>query len=565
MTKKTFSTLLYALTFSIGSVCAQTIGTSPVKIPMLLSANFGELRSNHFHSGIDIKIQGKVGLPLYSFDDGYISRISVSSTGYGKALYITHPNGYTTVYGHMDGFFDEAAEYLKKYQYENKTFEANLYLPENKISVRKGQFIGYGGNTGSSFGPHLHFEIRDTKTEEALNPFAFTAKYLTDTHPPQIREIMIVPLNNAGVAGGSYSKKKYPLVTDKKTGIKSIAEEMTAWGEIGLAVMANDYMNDVSNIFGVYDISLKVDDVQLFGSRMDKFSFDETRYINSFIDYEEYGKNNAFYMRSYVEPGNKLGIYTKLINGGIINIKEERDYKLTYTLTDYFGNRTFFDFVIQGKKEESIPRIEEGETIRMFYDRENKYVTNSIEFTIPEGYLYSDLNFKSNIKNSMECISPVYVLHERNVVPLHGYCPLKIKVPANMLSDISKYYIAAITGNRKTYCKSEYKNGWFETQIRNFGDYAVVSDFTPPVIAPLLPKKWGINGKINCKISDKDSGIKSYLAEIDGKFFLLEYDAKNNLLSGNLDASQIRKDAEHVFRLVVTDNCGNKAEYMYII
>ena len=563
MSKKTFSVLFCLLTFSIAGI-SQTIGTPPVKIPMLLSANFAELRSNHFHSGIDIKIQGKIGLPLYSFDDGYISRISVSPSGYGKALYIVHSNGYTTVYGHLDGFFNEADAYLKKYQYDNKTFEASLSLSENEMPVKKGQLIGYGGNTGSSGGPHLHFEIRDTKTEEALDPLPFMQKYLTDTRPPQIRGIMIVPLNNAGIADSSDYKKKYSLIADKKTGVKSIAENITAWGKIGIALTAYDYMDDVHNTFGVYDVSLKLDGVQIFGSRINKYVLDDTRYLNSFVDYEEYKKNNVYYMRSYIEPGNKLGVYNNTINKGIITIAEEREYKLTYTLTDYFGNQTVFDFTIQGKKAELVPKPEEPGTIQMPYDCENKYITNGIEFIIPEGGLYSDLNFKPGIRNSMECISPVYTLHRRNVVPLHGYCPLKIKVPENMLSgDISKYYIAAIVGKRKIYYKSEYKNGWFETQIRDLGDYAVVSDFTPPVITPLLPKKRKISGSINCKISDAGSGIKTHYAEIDGKFFLMEYDAKTALLSGKLDSSQIQKGTKHHFRLVVTDHCGNESEYVY--
>ncbi len=550
------------LVFSISNGYTQTIGTSPVKISMLLSANFGELRNNHFHSGIDIKIQGRVGEPLYSFDDGYISRISVSPVGYGNALYITHPEtGYTTVYGHMDGFFDEAEEYLRKYQYENETFAADLTLPENTIRVKKGQYIGKGGNTGSSFGPHLHFEVRDTKTEEALNPLPFFQRYLSDNRSPQIQGIMIIPMENAGLVNSSAFKKKFPLVANKKTEKKSISTDITAWGEIGVAVKAYDYMDNVTNVFGPYIISLTVDGKQIFGSKMDKFAFSETRYLNSFVDYEDWRRNDSFYMKSYVEPGNKLRIYNNVVNRGIITINEEREYDLSYTLTDYFGNQTTFSFIIQGKKE-MISKSVESNTQRMSYNQDNTYSRSDLEFKIPSGNLYTDLQFKYGIRNSMECVSPVYTLHQYETAALHDYCPLKIKVPENMLGeDISKYYIARVSGSRKIFNKSEYKGGWFEAKIRDFGDYAVVSDFTSPVITPVLPNKWGINGKINCKISDKDSGIKTFKALIDNKFYLLEYDAKNSLLSAKLDASRIQKNGEHTFILTVTDNCGNEAKY----
>ncbi|MCL1942225.1 MAG: M23 family metallopeptidase [Candidatus Azobacteroides sp.] len=557
--------LFFLLFSAVTNVSAQTIGTPPVKIPMYLSASFGELRNNHFHSGLDIKIGGKVGLPLYSFDDGYISRISVSPGGYGKALYITHPNGYTTVYGHMDGFFDEAENYVKKYQYDHETFEADLSLPENKIRVKRGQFIGYGGNTGSSGGPHLHFEVRNTQTQEALNPMPFVERYLTDSRSPQIQEIMIIPMNDdAGIVNGSRSKRKFPLVTHKKTGIKSINTGITAWGKIGVAVKAYDYMNNVNNIFGPYSIMLKVDGIQVFGSKIDHFAFDETRYLNSFVDFENWKTNGSFFMKSFVDPGNKLRIYNNLKDRGIITIDEEREYQLTYTISDYFGNTTGFDFVIRGKKE-VISKPDDANTQRMEYNKDNKYTRSDLELDIPEGNLYTDIRFKYGARNSMDCLSPVYTLHQYEAAPLHGYCPLKIKISNDRLTaDASKCYIARIDkNNRKIYHKSRYKNGWFETQIRDFGDYTVVSDVTPPVITPSLPDKWGINGRIICKIYDKDSGIKSYKGQIDGAFYLMEYDSKNNLLSAKLESSRIQKGTNHTFRLVVTDNCENEAEYTF--
>ena len=560
---KKITSAVFIIIFFFFNSYAQQIGTSPVKIPMLLSANFGELRNNHFHSGIDIKIQGRIGVPLYSFDDGYISRIFVSPSGYGNALYIVHPaTGYTTVYGHMDVFFDEAKDYLRAYQYENETFRADLNLPGNKINVSKGQYIGTGGNTGSSSGPHLHFEIRDTKTEEALDPLPFFRRYLTDNTPPRIQEIMVLPWDEQGIVNGSTPKRIFPLVSSKKSTKKYLSDEITAWGKIGVAVKANDYMDNVSNIFGPYIITLNVDGRKVFESKMDKFSFAETRYLNSLVDYSSWRKNNAFFMKSYIEPGNNLQIYaTNLLSKGIITIDEERDYQLTYELSDYFGNKTSFDFVIKGV-ESTISTREKPNTIKMAYDKINKHQSDNLEFIIPKGNLYTDIYFKYGVRNNMEYLSPIYTLHDYTEDPLHDYCTLNIKADTNNMKDSSKYFIARITSNyRKIYCKSEYKNGWFETKIRDFGDYAIVSDFNPPVITPVQPAKWGSSGKISVKIYDSDSGINTYKTEIDGKFYLLEYDAKNSLLSAKLEAGRISKGKEHDFRLVVTDNCNNEAEY----
>ena len=201
-------------------------------------------------------------------------------------------------------------------------------------------------------------------------------------------------------------------------------------------------------------------------------------------------------------------------------------------------------------------------SMKMAYDKTNKYVLDGLEFTIPKGNLYTDIHFKHGIRNNMEYLSPIYTLHDYTEDPLHDYCPLSIKADTNNMRDASKYFIARITSNyRKIYCKSEYKNGWFETKIRDFGDYAIVPDFDPPVITPVLPAKWGTTGKISVKISDRDSGINTYKAVIDGNFYLLEYDAKNSLLSAKLDASRINKGKTHDFHLIVTDNCNNEAEY----
>ncbi|MDR2474570.1 MAG: hypothetical protein LBD45_01815, partial [Bacteroidales bacterium] len=423
------------------------------------------------------------------------------------------------------------------------------------------QFIAYSGNSGSSGGPHLHFEVRDAASDEPLNPLPFLGGYISDSRPPQILEIRVIPMLDSGLVNGAPEPKTFPLQTDRKTGRKSLSGEITAWGKIGVALKAYDYMNGVSNTFGPYIITLNVNGKTVYESRMDHFSFDDTRYLNSWIDYAVWRKQKGFFMKSFIEQGNKLPIYRQIQNNGLISIDEERDYLLTYTVEDFYGNKTDFQFTIRGQRG-IFPPVNRPNTLKMVCDKTGKFILEDVDFLIPKGNLYCDIYFKYDIKNSMEAVSPVYTLHDYNDNPLHGYCPLKIRVSQHLLNDASKYYIARFTDTgKKIYNKTVYANGWFETEVRDFGDYAVVSDFVPPVITPVREMQWGKTGTVNCRITDADSGIRQYRTEIDGKFYVLNYDAKNNMLSAKLNAARISKGQQHKFRLTVSDNCGNETEY----
>ena len=301
---------------------------NPFDFPILLSGNFGELRSNHFHSGIDFKTQGVEGKPVHTVQEGYVSRISVSPWGYGNGLYITHPDGTTTVYGHLQKFSKKIANYVKEQQYAQESFNVNLFLTPDLLPVEKNEVVALSGNTGSSGGPHLHFEVRDTDTEEVMDPLDYFSDRITDTRPPKIQGIQIVPIEGKGVVNGKSKKLEIKPVT-AKNGKQTITGKIEAWGEIGLAVKAYDYMDNTTNIYGVREITLTADSQVIFHSNLDKFAFDETRYLNTFTDYEEWKDHRSFYMRSFIEPGNRLR-FLESVNRGILRIDEPRFYNTVF-------------------------------------------------------------------------------------------------------------------------------------------------------------------------------------------------------------------------------------------
>ncbi|MEG1379992.1 MAG: M23 family metallopeptidase, partial [Bacteroidales bacterium] len=293
----------------------------PVKMQPFLSGNFAELRNNHFHSGIDFKTQGSTGHPIYSFDEGWVSRISVSPWGYGNALYISHHNGMTTVYAHLENFSPEIRRYVKDYQYEHETFIADIYPDKEDLPVKRGEIVAKSGNSGSSGGPHLHFEIRDTETQDPIDPLPYFINKVKDTTKPNLRNIRIYPIE--GVVNGGNA----PVTTNpvrKEDGSTVLNKTVTAWGKIGIGVKAYDRMDETTNIYGVKQVRLFVDDTLHFSMQHNRFAFADTRYLNSLIDYADWQSRRSMVMKLFIDPGNNLNCYRQAIDRGEITINEER-------------------------------------------------------------------------------------------------------------------------------------------------------------------------------------------------------------------------------------------------
>ena len=560
---KQFALFLF-LIFSLAGTTQNNPFTSPVKIPIFLSGSFAELRANHFHSGIDIKTQGVTGIPVYSIADGHISRIFVSPSGYGLALYINHPNGTTSVYGHLESFRDDIAQYVKNIQYERKSYRVDLQVPKERFPVKQNEFIGRTGNSGSSSGPHLHFEIRDTKTEEPLNPLHYSLP-VKDNTPPRIYSLMIAPLNDYGHVDFQAEKKTFPVVfADGKYQLQN-NPIFPVYGMVGFAIQANDFFDGSNNRCGVYSIRMFWDGDLYYSFKMDRFSFSESRYVNSHTDYEEFITTKRRFHKTWIDPGNRLRIYDYVRNNGQIRVTDGNIHLVRFELKDLQGNTSILDFKVESKSA----RVEKTEihfNQLLKFDRSNRFREENIRLDFPEETLYDDVKFTWKQKPASEkFLSDIHVVHQ-NTVPLHNSVRLSIKTEKLKKQLQEKALLVSVdtlTGEISA-AGGHYDNGWVTGDIRSFGNYAVALDTVPPRIEPLsIRDKSAIteSSRIRFRISDDLSGIKEYVGTLNGKWTLFEYDAKTDMITHYFDAERFELGKRHSFVLKVTDNKGNENTY----
>jgi len=513
----------------------------PLNIPLLLSGNFGELRANHFHGGLDFKTKGLTGLPVFSIADGYVSKICVSF-GSGYMLYVRHKNGYTSIYRHMLGFVRTISAYAEKYQYEHELDEVNINLSPDEFPVKAGQQIGWSGNEGYSFGPHLHMDLFKTESGDFVNPLQFLVKVVKDTKAPRAESIMLFPQRGKGVINGKQSNQSF-LPYGKRT--------IEAWGEIGTGIKAHDYMDYIQIRYGVYSVSLYVDGKRISSYNMDHFSEYENRMVNSC--------SYAGYMKSFRDPGNMLRALHTDESRGIIDINKERDYKFLYVLKDVHGNISRYAFTVRGKKQ-NIPEWNPGNKYILKWDKQNILEKPGVQLTIPCGMVYQDepINFEVyNVKNaiSLEC-------QLNNVaLPLQAPCELQIGIRKMVTPNTKKYYIAQKIGGRYKSVGGVYSNGFVCANIKELGTYSVKVDTIRPKIAQVGKSFWGKTGIVSFSIYDNETGIKYYKGKIDGKFALFHLRMMNSRLSCRLDSRRVQKGIRHSLELLVIDNCGNASIY----
>lgn len=537
-------------------IAAPTEFPNPFDFPILLSGNFGELRPNHFHSGIDFKTQGSEGKPIHVVQDGYVSRISVSPWGYGNCLYITHPDGTTTVYAHLQRFAPQITAYVKEQQYAQEKFALNLFPSPEMFPVKQGEIIAHSGNTGSSGGPHLHFEVRDTRTEDILDPLPYFQEAIKDKTAPRILGVMVYPQEGAGVVNGSSQKQEIKLITQKDG--KKTASTIQAWGEIGFAIKCYDYMDGTSNIYGVRLLSLAVDGKEIFHSDLNRFAFSETRFLNSLTDYALWKNKRSFYIKSFIEPGNHLR-FLSAKNRGIVNIHEERLYKFTYTLTDAFGNTTTLTIPVQGKPQD-IPAVDTQGKELMFWSRENRFGAKGIRMKIPKGNLYRNFYMTYSVREDSTLLAPTHYLNDEPV-PLHNKAQLSIRINPQLdtLTNKRQYGIIQWQKGKANWIGGTYRNGWVNGEIRELGAFTVRQDTIRPTITPLQRENWSSRKRITLRLSDNLSGIESYRGEIDGKFALFEMNSRS-VLSYQFDAQRLAP-GKHTLKITATDACGNQSTY----
>jgi hypothetical protein len=544
----------------------KSIFKSPVKIPLSLSANFGELRIDHFHSGLDIKTQGVTGKEVVAAADGYIYRISVSPGGFGKAIYVRHPTGYSTVYGHLDKFTPEIEDYVKARQYEKKSYLVTLYPSGEEFPLKQGELIAWSGNSGSSSGPHLHFEIRKSENEFPVNPLAFDFRP-EDKLGPVIEKLAIYPVNShsrindqhiikkINVSGG---QGKYFIPADNVIKISGLA---------GFGIKAYDLLNDNNKRFAVYSIELTIDSSIIYKYEMDGFSFNESRYINSHIDYETYIKEGMYVERTFVLPGDKLSVYKDVINRGLFNFNDEKTHHAGITVTDIYNNKSSLTFNIKSQPEakQNITDENEKNLKLMPFNRNNKFVSENISISIPAGALYDTIHFSyKKSTGTKEMLSDLHYIHNR-FTPVQKPYTLSIKPVIIPAVKESKMLIVEMDDDlNRSAINSSWNDGYLTAEVMTFGRFYIGIDTVCPVISGNgLISGANLTGKkeIKIRITDDFSGIKSYEPEIDGKWALFEYDQKNSLLVYRFDEKRITKGTKHSLSLKVTDNKDNISSF----
>ncbi|MFO8053564.1 MAG: M23 family metallopeptidase [Bacteroidales bacterium] len=534
----------------------------PLDLGMNLSGTFGELRSNHFHSGIDIRTNRSIGYPVYAIADGWVSRLRVGPTGFGRALYLTHPTGHTSVYAHLNRFNDDITRFVRQKQYANESFSVNFYLSRNQIPVKRGDIIGYSGNSGSSAAPHLHFEIRNAHNQHPTNVLKHGFE-MKDNSCPLIQRLRFYPVG----AGSAINQKPYEqsvYVFDRGTDIKLNTSRVRISGKIALGVQAIDQSYGSTKKNGPYRVSMYADSVKFWEFIADHFSFYETRYMNAMIDYGSYKRNGHKYYQSYLRPGNQLSMIAVKDNG-LVEFAPGQKRTIRIEVADLAGNVSSVEFRLEGAALSDSTIAQPRLNGKLFhYDKDNYFEKEGIRLTIPAGALYDTLDFRYN-KEEMpgDAYSKVHHVHNE-FTPLHDYVAISIKVD-RLLSNGDKSKLMLMRKDhkgRRRPAGGSWNNGWVSAKIRDFGKYYVVADTIKPEITPnnFYPGKTVNHGEsIRFTVKDDLSGIKYYRGEINGKWVLFQYDPKKNRLYYELDERV--EQGENNLLLTVSDKKGNIKVY----
>lgn len=536
---------------------------NPLDIPIFLAGNFGECRPGHFHSGVDIKTLGKENQPVHAAADGYISRIKMEKGGFGHGLYITHPNGYTTLYAHLNDFVPQLQKYLKKEQYAKKHWDVDIQLTPDQFPVKKGQQIAWSGNTGASTAPHLHFEIRDTKTEHPLNPELFGLP-IVDNEPPVPVEVAFYNLSR------SIYEQSPVLVTLKKSGqvftlLKSNNEYYPAKDDtinvdrdmLGIGINIDDYMDGSENTIAFLSAKLYVDDSLQTEISLDNIGYDETRYINAYADYKTKELQHKWIQCLFKLPGNHLDSIYRFLNNhdGYINANDKKMHKINIVFTDDRNNTSSILFYISPSNHFTPPVI--VNTVKKFIvNRENNFTDPNVTFSLDSRQLYDGFDFIFGKIPGVDVYSDTFLLHY-SYVPVHHYFDLKIKpnkpIPTTMANKVVMMYSDGKDEGGRAASAAE--NGWYKARVRNFGSYWLDVDTTPPVIKSM--QKNGANlskaKQITFEVKDEMTSVKSFSGYLDGKWICFEQ--HNDLFFYKFDEHCPKGKHKLVFR--AEDENGN--------
>lgn len=534
------------------------------------SANFGEMRPNHFHAGTDFKTDGVEGKPVVAVADGYVSRVSQSPTGYGLALYVTHPNGTTSVYGHLSRFRKDIADFVFSERHRLKQSRVDLYCQADQFPVKRGEEIARSGNTGSSQGPHLHFEIRDAKTQKTLNiisqgivtPKDDISPYIMKVHYVEVDTVRGVPCHSRLATYAVHKADANTYRTAQKSPIKV--------GRKGYFIVeTSDRKNDVANTYGVYNMVAKLDGKAIFEYRNDGFPFDLSRYCNAVSHYPIQRRSRNEVMRAAMLQGGTKYFYPTLVNRGVVTTAEGEERKMEFVITDDCGNTSTLAFDIVGKSNDACFKGEVAEdAIIVEYNRDFAHkVDDVLSVVIAKGSLYesialdierSDVAIKAD--STIKVLSPAYRIHDDNT-------PLQKSIGLVFTQDVEErlqpYTVMASvsSGGYLYYSGGRYRHNRLTARTSSFGTFCLVADMTPPTIRPQFEDGQDCRGRdrIAFRLSDNFSGVSSYNVYIDGKWVAIDYARSRAWV--NLKAEGISGGKSHNIEIVVKDACGNTAKW----
>jgi len=529
--------------------------------PPTIVGNFGEPRRLHFHTGLDFRTNQEEGHQVFAAADGYISRINVSGAGYGNALYITHPNGYVTVYGHLQRFNAKIMQRLRKEQYAKENFAIDFYPLPSEMPVKKGDTIALSGNTGGSGGPHLHFEIRDS-AERVYNPLLFGYK-LKDELKPVVSFLKFYPLDELKYKCDGYRTKTF---------LKNGVYEITGGGinlnakQVGISVNTYDVLNLTDAHVGIYNITVFDGNQMIYEYQQDKISFDDKRDVLSHIDYPIFtNESRRCFHKVFVEPGNNCPVYSNLLNNGVIDLSDGKPHDIHMEVHDFAGNVSLVKFKLQYDKTGTLFKEKDFKYITRFdYDHENEFSNSEIKMKLPTGCLFDNVyfNFSSALSTDPNIFSKVYELDNSNT-HVANWFSLSLKTENLNPALAEKALVVYKDGTGATAARGgKFENGFVTTKAREFGTYYVRVDTTAPQIKALnvtAGRNMRNYKKLLFKITDNLSGIADFDTYIDGNWTVTDYDAKSAMLTHTLDLKMAA--GEHSFKVVVIDERGNRAEY----
>jgi len=524
----------------------------PLDLPPSTTGSFGELRPNHFHSGLDFKTNQRTGYPIHAVAEGFVSRMRVQYGGFGLAVYITHPNGYTSVYGHLDHLTPELAKIVKDYQYKNQTFEADIPLLPTQILLQKGDVFAWSGNAGASAGPHLHFEIRDTQSEQTINPQLFGLT-IPDHVPPAIYAICAYQFNRKPFSENTV-KQFIPVTGPTGNYRLKEASPVRLSGESAFGITTNDMNSTSFNHNGVYSIQLNADGKIVFVFTVDRFAFDQTHAINSHLDYPAFLTSGRWMQKSFVDPGNQIGLYNGTQNRGVIDFNDDATHNLEYIVKDIAGNTSTLKFQVKSTPP-AIAETPAAKGVFFKYDQQNTFSTDQVKVIVPVGDLYDNLDFiYSTLPRKAGAYSAIHHIHNR-FTPLHDNFEIWIK-PDVSLGNFADKAVIVNTGHGGQ--SSVFQDGFVKASVRGFGNYYIALDTVAPVIVPINisdGKNMAGSSNITFRIGDNLSGIKSYNAYIDGQWVLLEHDYKSKLFRYFFEEHCL--PGKHKLELTVSDMKDN--------